>query len=196
MASPIEKYWHGTSYFDCERLNITIVHPTTSPGETWAKAVVVHLLTREENQGNHNEYFDAIDQDNKQLRGSVILGKNNNINLRTVIDKPPDEFGSNFSVFAQDTMDAWLDEVPGVGKVKSDRVNSFSTRWGGPIVGGQDYGHISIYVIWQLVTGDIPVPPDPLPDDCAKLLAAYEASLLEKADYLHRLQTIEGIAKV
>lgn len=172
MSSPIEKYWHGTPYFDCARLGISIVKPAIIPGQPYAQAVVVHLLTKEENQGNHNEYFDVIDLNNKQARGSVILGRNNAIPLRTVIDKPPNEFGSNFAVFAQDTIDAWVDTVPNIGKVASDTVKGFSTRWGGPIVGGQDYGHISIYVIWQIGTSDTPPPP---PVDCVQIRAELAA---------------------
>lgn len=190
MTTPIERYWHGIPYFDCERLNISIVKPALLPGQLYAKAVVIHLLTREENQGNHNEYFDVIDLNSNQLRGSAILGRNNNIQLRTVIDKPPNEFGTNFSVFAQDTMDAWVDEVPTIGKVASDRVNGFSTRWSGPIVGGQDYGHISIYVIWQIITGDTPIPPEP--PDCNEVRQQL-AAIRQKYDDL--LAGIRALAK-
>lgn len=164
MLTPYEKWYHGKEYNDCERLGITIQRVPTVEA-VYARCAVIHLLTREENGGNHNEYFDVF-KDGKRINGTVILGQNNNIKLRATIDKPYNEPGTNFSVGTQDTLNAWVGEVPGYGVIPSDRVNGFSTRWGGPIVGGQDYGHISIWVLWIIQTGNAPpIPPDPPSND-------------------------------
>lgn len=175
--TPIEKWWHGEEYHDCERLGITIQRiPTTSV--VYARCVAVHLLTRQENGSNHNAYFDVIDEAGKRINGAVIIGQNNNIRLRSVIDKPPNEPGTNFSVYTQDTINAWVGEVPTLGVIPSDKVNGFSTRWGGSIVGGQDYGHISIWVLWMIRTGAPGLPPikPPVegPSDCAELQRDYD----------------------
>lgn len=180
--TPIERYWHGTEYNDCERLGITIERSTDA---VQARCVVVHLLTREQNMGNHNLYMDVIDQNNKRLNLSLLRGNNNGIQLSARIDKPPNEFGTNFSMFTQDTLSVWVSEVPGNGQARSDRVNGFSTRWGGPIVGGQDYGHISFYVIWQI--GGTPIPPIP-PDE-------YERGFRAGVEY-SKIKMLEAISKL
>jgi hypothetical protein len=169
--TPIEKYWHGEEYHDCDRLGIIIKRADTV--DVHAHCVVVHLLTRQENMGNHNLYMDVIDSNNKRLDGSILKGRNNNINLSARIDKPPNEFGTNFAMYNQDTLSCWVDEVPGLGRIPSDVISGFSTRWGGPIVGNQDYGHISYYVIWQVGTGSIVEPPEPPIDDCIQLAKDY-----------------------
>lgn len=179
QQTPIQKYWKGVPYHDCQQLDITIHKPTVQPGQVYFQAVVVHLLTKAENGGNHNEYFDAIDENDQQLRGSIIKGLNNGINLSATIDKPPNEFGTNFSVHTQDTIDAWLAEVPGIGPVAADTVKGFHTRWGGEIVGGQDYGHISIYVIWKKMTGTPPDPEEPPVSDCEELQEKYDDLLAQ-----------------
>lgn len=186
MITPIEKYWHGTEYNDCERLNIEIQR--VSDASQFARCVVVHLLTKEENMGNHNLYMDVINERNERLNNSLLKGQNNNIALQTRIDKPPNEFGCNFAMFTQDTINAWVGEVPGItGQIPSDRVNGFSTRWGGPIVGNQDYGHISYYVIWQIRTDIPPIPPPPT--------SQYEKGLEDGVD-LARRAMIEALSEL
>lgn len=182
MTSPIEKYWHGTEYNDCERLGITIQRVDNAA--QFARCVVVHLLTKEENGGQHNLFMDVINEKSERLNGSLLRGQNNNIVLSARIDKPPNEFGTNFSIFTQDTINAWVSEVPGIsGNIASDRVNGFSTRWGGPIVGGQEYGHISFYVIWMVLTDIPPIPPPP-PDEYGRGFKAgvdYARGAMQKA---------------
>lgn len=172
MTTPIETYWHGTEYHDCDRLGIVIQRSNEA---IHARCVVVHLLTKEENGGNHNLYMDVIDENNNRLNNSLLRGRNNNINLSTRIDKPPNEFGCNFAMYPQDTISCWVGEVPGLGKIPSDVVSGFSTRWGGPIVGNQDYGHISYYVIWQIATTPGEPPVEPPIDDCTQLAKDYVA---------------------
>lgn len=134
--TPISKFWKGIKYNDAERLGV-IIKPTIIRDKPYAEVVVVHLLTGEENNyGNHNLNFDVIDEEGKQIRGSVIRGDNNGIKLKSTIDKPPNEFGTNFALYSQDTVSCWVEEVPGFGKISSDTVSGFHTRWGGDMVGG------------------------------------------------------------
>lgn len=178
MTSPIDKYWHGTEYNDTPpEMGITIKRANVTG--VYARCVVIHLLTRAENMGNHNLYMDVIDQDSKRINNSLLLGRNNNISLSARIDKPPNEFGTNFAMYNQDTDSCWVGEVPNLGAIPSDTAMNFSTRWGGPIVGGQDYGHISFYVIFQVTSGT-PVPPIP-PADCAELQKKYDKALADLA---------------
>jgi len=164
MTTPYERWYHGKEYHDCERLGITIQRVPTVEA-VYARCAAIHLLTRDENGGNHNEYFDVFNQDGQRLNNTLILGQNNNIKLSARIDKPYNEPGTNFSVNTPDTINAWVGDVPGLGVIPSDRVNGFSTRWGGPIVGECDYGHISIWVLWIIQTDNIPpIPPVPSND--------------------------------
>ncbi len=189
--TPIEKYWHGTEYNDTPpEMGVTIRRANVTG--IYARCVVIHLLTREENMGNHNFYLDVIDQHDKRLDGSLLLGRNNNISLFSRIDKPPNEFGTNFSVYTQDTVNAWVGEATGFGAIPSDTVLNFSTRWGGPIVGGQDYGHISIYAIWQIISGT-PIPPIP-PVDCEQLRLDYAALLVKYGKLNDTMQEIKRLA--
>lgn len=156
----IDKHWHGTEYNDCEHLGITIKRAET--GNLHAHCVAIHHLTRDENKGNHNLFLDVIDEFGKRIKLATLKGDNNGIRLIAKIDKPDNEFGTNFSLYSQDTVSCWVDEVPGIGKVVSDTVSGFHTRWGGDIVGGNDYGHNSYYVIFQLTTdAPDPIPPNP-----------------------------------
>lgn len=161
-TTPIEKFWQGVKYNDADKLGV-IIKPTVLRDKPYAEAVVVHLLTAQENNhGNHNLYLDCIDEQGKQLRGSVLKGDNNGIKLEVRVDKPTHEFGTNFSMFSQDTLSCWVDEVPGIGKVASDVVSGFHTRWGGEKVGGQDWGHVSFYVIFLIRPAGTPpiiIPP-------------------------------------
>lgn len=190
MTTPIEKYWHGTEYNDCPpELGITIKRANVTG--LYARCVVIHLLTRAENQGNHNLYMDVIDRDNHRLNNTLLLGRNNNISLQARIDKPPTEFGTNFAMYNQDTDSCWVAEIPGIGFIPSDTVSNFSTRWGGPIVGGNDYGHVSYYVIFQVGGNTPPIPPIS-PSDCAEARA--ELARVTK-DYDTLLAGVRELAK-
>lgn len=174
MSNPIQKFWKGKEYNDAEHLGVTIKRPDELiAGEWYARAVVVRWLRKDEiSPGNHNLYVDVIDLQDEQLRLSVIRGDNNGIQLRAIIDKPNNEMGTNFAMWRQDTLSIWVDGVPGVNRLVSDRVSGVNTRWGGDVVGGQDFGHVSYYVIFQIKKvssqPDPPPPPDPTPGDYDK----------------------------
>lgn len=157
-ASPINKFWHGVKYNDADKLDVIII-PTVIHDRPYAEAVVVHLLTAEENNfGNHNLFLDVIDEQGNQIRGALLRGDNNGIKLEARVDKPSNEFGTNFAMYSQDTVSCWVEEVPGFGKVASDVVSGFHTRWGGDKVGGQNYGHVSFYTIFCIRKGGIQPP--------------------------------------
>lgn len=177
MTSPIDKYWHGTEYNDTPP-EMGIVIKRANVTGVYARCVVIHLLTKAENGGNHNLYLDVIDQGGKRINNSLLLGRNNNISLSAQIDKPLNEFGTNFAMYNQDTVSCWVGAVPGLGAIPSDAAMNFSTRWGGPIVGDQDYGHISFYVIFQVTSGT-PIPPPLPPADCAELQQKYNKALAD-----------------
>lgn len=164
MSSPIGLYWKGIEYNDAERLGITIKRTEVTGADKWvARCVVVHHLTKDQNKGNHNLYMDMIDEFGKRVKLATVKGDNNGIKLSAKIDKPDNEFGTNFSMYSQDTLSCWVDEAPGLGKIASDTVSGFHTRWGGDIVGGNDYGHNSYYVVWLLRKGNAITPPAPVP---------------------------------
>lgn len=186
--TPIQRFWKGTPYNDVPpQLGIKITPPAIKPGVIYAQAVVIHLLTRTENMGNHNLYLDVIDGSGQQVRGAQLAGQNNNINLRAMIDKPVNEFGTNFVLHTQDTVSCWALSAPGYGPIASDVVSGFSTRFGGEIVGGQDYGHISFYVIFQLgATVTEPEPPD-LPPISDRYTEGFEAAKRRAIEAVQRL---------
>lgn len=165
--SPIDIFWKGTEYNNAEKLGVTIKRVEKTPeGTAYAHCIVVHHLTKDQNRGNHNLYMDVIDESGKRIKGAMVRGDNNGIKLMARIDKPDNEFGTNFSMYSQDTLSCWVDDVPGIGKVPSDTVSGFHTRWGGEIAQHNDYGHNSYYVIWQLRKGSGVVPeppPKPIP---------------------------------
>lgn len=178
----IKKHWNNVEYNDAEHLGVGIAR-TLEPG--WhVRCMAVHLLTKAENGNNHNVYFDVIDTNNQRIKLSEIRGINNNIKLRAILDKPDHEMGTNFALHAQDTVSAWVTYIPVMGLIPSDVVTGLHSRWGGDMVGGQDYGHISYYVIFQLVEGAAlppppppPPPPDPNISNYAKgFIAGFEAA--------------------
>lgn len=194
--TPIQRFWHGQPYNDIPpQMGVTITRPTLKPGDWYAEAVVVHLLTRAENMGNHNLYLDVIDEDGRQVRGAQMAGRNNNIHLFAVVDKPVNEFGCNFAMFAQDTLNCWVAGAPDHNPVVSDVAGNFSTRWGGAIVGGQDYGHVSFYVIFQLKRdARPPEPPEPPipPEPSDQFRAGFELAKRRAIEAIEAMETPES----
>jgi hypothetical protein len=185
--SPIQDYWHGIEYNDVNPIaGITIKRAVPIGDLPYARCVAIHLLTKVQNGNNHNIYMDVIDKTNKRLDGSVLHGRNNNFSLTATIDKPKNEAGTNFSVGTQDTYSVWVDTVPGLGKVVSDEIGNLATRWGGSLFDNQDFGHISFYILWMIVTGSTP-PIDPVPPTGD--IAALQAQVVLLQGQLLTLQT-------
>lgn len=115
------------------------------------QAIGIHHLTGAENMGNHHVYVDVVDGDGKRLNGArVVLTQSNTAPLYAVVDKPPNEAGTNFPMWSNTrgtVAVAWPTDNPlpseEVGVLRSDHPDEEV---------GNTWGHHSFYVVFQLAT--------------------------------------------
>jgi hypothetical protein len=138
---------------------------TAAPGfgEAYFQIIGVHHLKGEENRGNHHVYGDVLDENGKRINGARIdlyQTESNKFHGIMIVDKPPNEPGTNAPMFWNDTFTV----VVNYDNLQSEKVKGFHTRHGdeGP---GNTRGHHSFYFVAQRKrVGSGPPPPDPEPE--------------------------------
>lgn len=119
------------------------------------RCIGVHLLSRDENGGNHHIYIDVLDENGSRVNGAKIGFLPNPRNEVAILDKPPHEPGTNIPMWAA-TYTVWVDGQP------SDKVSGFRYSFINNASG--TYGHHSFYVVFQKrpIQYVPPVAPPPI----------------------------------
>lgn len=161
MFSPLEwnkKFLESPGYNDAEKkYGVTIKR---NPNAKW-KVIGVHHLTGAENGGNHNIFCDVLDRDGKRINGIRLrMTQGNQSPVFAVIDKPPNEAGTNFPVWGETPVEVLIPDVEGSEAVGGMRINHADED------NGNNLGHHSFYVVFKDMAGaipDLPPTPDPVP---------------------------------
>lgn len=146
-----------------EKYGVTVKR---NPNAKW-RIIGVHHLSGWENMGNHHIYCDVLDRDGKRInRGKLWLKQGNQNPVSAIVDKPPNEAGTNFPVWGATPVDVWVDGDS--DSVSGMRINHADEDTGNTI------GHHSFYVVFQdeagiripdTTPGTKPVPaPTPAPN--------------------------------
>jgi hypothetical protein len=161
---------------DAADYGVTIVNV---PGTEW-RCVGVHLLTGEENGGQHNVFIEPVDSTGKRVAGCIAGWKWKDMHSDewappTPLDKPPSEVAGNIPLGAGQIATVWLTDG---STVLSDRVSGLTTAPNIPDQPGATRFHQSYLVVFQRGAA-VPVPdPEPTPDgDLAQRVAFLEAQI-------------------
>jgi hypothetical protein len=177
---------------DAVAYGVTILPINVEPGDHYWKAVRVHHLTPQENNGQLNVFVSVLDASGKRIPGmpvaSTWVGKVGGPEF-AVQDKPlTDMGGCNFLLSNVRTIrSVW---VP--GEVQSEIVGGMHTNHPveGPVTGwgheGNGPGHTSFLVEFQdvICQGAVTPPPDPTPMPADTWTAQDRADLQEAQNML------------
>jgi hypothetical protein len=139
---------------DAVAYGVSIVPAPVGPGETFWKVIRIHHLTPQENNGNHNVYVDVVDEKDQRVLGTQISLKWPSGSGTGVIDKPPNEPGTNFPIWKNQ-----ICEIEVLGK-PSDRVVNLSTDHPDEQPPGNSVYHHSFFVLYKLAYLDVPNQAD------------------------------------
>ena len=89
-ASSLEVVNDATPY------GVSVIPAEVVPGQTFWKVILIHHLTPEENRGSHNIYLDVLDEADQRVYGTRIRMAWQAGSGIGVVDKPPNEPGTNF----------------------------------------------------------------------------------------------------
>jgi len=171
-----------------ELLQIKVSAAIVLPGQPYWRAICGYHMTPAEAGGNPNVYLSAVNKVGQveipQTTGRLMVfgwdweGRQPNQRHDPVKgDKGINEPSANINLGRNQIVTVWVEDT-----IPSDRVYNLRSDWPDALF------HTGTFVCFQLTTsGTDPLPP--IPSTCDELR-------IENADLRHRLQTIEGIAKI
>lgn len=134
------------------------------------RVIGIHHLTGAENMGNHHAYCDVVDEDGRRLNGSrLVLTQGSTAPLFAVVDKPPNEAGTNFPLWSN-TRGTVAVAWPGDNPLPSEAVSGIRSDHADEEI-GNTWGHHSFYVVFQRTKipkeepAPAPVPTTPPPSE-------------------------------
>ena len=148
-ASSLEVINDATAY------GVSIIPAEVVPGQTFWKVILVHHLTPEENRGNHNTFVDVIDENDQRVYGTRLQITWQTGSGTGVIDKPPNEPGTNFPVWKNQVC-----EIKVVNGLASDRVAGLHTGHPDESLEGNTLFHHSFLLIFKQAHYDGPIQQD------------------------------------
>jgi hypothetical protein len=157
---------------DAAPYGVTIVPADVPDGATYWRAVRVHHLTPDENQGRHHIFLDALDEAGNRVFGAQARVTWSGGEQTLTVDKPLGEPGTNFPMWKWQICTVEMLGLP------SDRVENLHTGHPDEPPGqGNTLFHHSFEVVFQRAVSSAvqpplpPPPPPPPPGD--KLLERY-----------------------
>jgi hypothetical protein len=152
---------------DAATYGVTIVPADVPEGATYWRAVRVHHLTPEENQGRHHIFLDALDEAGSRVFGAQARVTWPGGEQTLTVDKPLGEPGTNFPMWKWQICAVEMLGLP------SDRVENLHTGHPDEPPGqGNTLFHHSFEVVFQrAVSSAVQPPPPPPPGD--KLIERY-----------------------
>jgi hypothetical protein len=155
---------------DASAYGVTIVPADAPEGATYWRAMRVHHLTPDENQGRHHIFLDALDETGSRVSGAQARVNWPGGEQTITVDKPLGEPGSNFPMWKWQICTVEMLGLP------SDRVENLHTGHPDEPPGqGNTLFHHSFEVVFQRAVssaGQPPMPPPPTPPG-DKLLERY-----------------------
>ena len=125
------------------------------------RVIGIHHLTGNENRGNHHAYCDVVDEDGRRLNGArLVLTEGNAAPVYAVVDKPPNEAGTNFPLWSK-TRASVAVTWPGDNPLPSETATGIRIDHPDEEV-GNTWGHHSFYVVFQRT--NIPKQEEPAPE--------------------------------
>lgn len=116
----------------------------SSDAETYWRVVGVHHLTGRENMGNHHIYVDVLDEDGNRIRNArLVLRQSDRAPVFAVVDKPANEPGTNFPMWASTRATVAVE-----GDLPSEAVAGLRTDHADEEI-GNTWGHHSFYIVFQ-----------------------------------------------
>ncbi len=106
---------------DAEAYGVEIIPAAVEPGQEYWKAIAVHHLTPEENDGLHHIFLDAVDEAGNRLYGTLFTISWDGGSDTVVIEKQPPDPGANFPMWKWQVC-----SVEGMG-APSDRIINLHT---------------------------------------------------------------------
>lgn len=152
---------NNEAYNDALHRGIRVDTVSLTEGDLYWRVDGVHLLTASENAGKHHIYADVLRNGSRVNGARLKIEKVGGKTEYAVIDKPAEEPGTNFPLYANDVATLSVDD-----SIPSERVTGLRTTYadGEP---GNTWGHHSFYVVFQLarwaVATAAPGPADPQP---------------------------------
>lgn len=133
-----------------------VVERVADPAQPHWRCIGVHHLTGAEGMGNHNVFADILDENGVRINGAHLIATNNDLPSFLVrIDKPPNEPGTNFPMFKNDTYRVAVHR-PDDAPLPSDRVLNLHTRHPDEDPGATLFHHSFLVVFWK--TGGVAPP--------------------------------------
>ncbi|NOZ72001.1 MAG: hypothetical protein GXP38_08810, partial [Chloroflexi bacterium] len=129
---------------DATTYGVRVVAAEVAHGATYWKAVRVHHLTPEENQGRHHIFVDAIDEEGNRLFGVKALISWDGGSETLVIDKPISEPGANLPMWKWQVCAVEMLDMP------SERVENLRTDHPDEAAGNTMFHH-SFEIVFQRV---------------------------------------------
>lgn len=151
----------GKPYNDATAYNLTIISADVIPGQICWRLIGIHHLTNDENRGNHHAFCDVLDENGKRIKGAQLLMVQDNGAFFAVVDKPANEAGTNFPLWAE-AVGTLSVSYPLDKSLPSDKVSGIRSTF--PDEGtGTTWGHHSFYFVFQRTKaeGESIPPPDP-----------------------------------
>ena len=145
---------------DAAAYGVEYVPVHVPPGQTYWRIIGIHHLRPEENQGKHNVFFEALNEQGQRVSnphswaGWTWEGRKPNERADPVpLDKPSYETAGNIAVHYNQTVSTWIKGLnPGANDL-TDAVKNLHTRHadepspGGGL--GNTLGHHSFYLVFQ-----------------------------------------------
>jgi hypothetical protein len=111
------------------------------------RVVGIHHLTPPENGGNHNIFFDVLDEIGNRVQGAkLVLAQATQAPLSAILDKGPQDAG-DFVLFKTSNADIAV-QWPPDNPLPSEAGAGFKIDRPGP-GGGNSWGHHSFYIVFQ-----------------------------------------------
>lgn len=126
----------------------------------YMKIVKVRHLPPAENNGMHNLFMDVLGLDGKRIQGAKLTIINaNGRQVTAIIDKPPNEPGTNVPISKEDSLRAYV-----AGIYPSEMIVNVHARHPDEAPGNTLYHH-SFLVVWQVTPRQAATDPTTPPAD-------------------------------
>jgi len=153
---------------DAGAYGVVVVPADVPEGATYWRAVRVHHLTPEENQGRHHIFLDALDEAGSRVFGAQARVTWPGGEQTLTVDKPLGEPGTNFPMWKWQICAVEMLGLP------SDRVENLHTGHPDEPPGlNNTLFHHSFEVVYQRAVSGAVLPPPPPPPPDGKLMEHY-----------------------
>jgi hypothetical protein len=150
---------------------VTVESANAPDGAWYWKIIGIHHLLPNENDGKHNLFIDALDENGERVAKKVAwtwMGRRADEAAPPImLDKPDTSPSGNLAIWMNQTISAHIDHE------YSDTISNIHTRHADEPI-GNTVGHHSFFVVWQWTQKSEapkpPLPPPPPADNAEEVL--------------------------